>query len=91
MTVNFGRITSYTDLMILNFQECGIPIDAVGIEDVSKAVTKSVRKSVFKTVTVTHGGGLCACYRHGSALEERSHEFRDGGKSERLLYPAQHT
>lgn len=54
MTITFGRITDGTDMMIKSFQDYGVTIDQVGIEDSSKltkTVTASVRKSIFKTVT----------------------------------------
>ena len=54
MTITFGRITEQTDQMIECFHNSGISIDQVGIEEESvltKRVTASVRKSIFKTVT----------------------------------------
>jgi hypothetical protein len=65
MTLMFGRITQRTDIMLKRFQENGIEIDVVGIEDVgkmTKVVTKSVRKSIFKTMTVTSGGGKSVAF-----------------------------
>eukprot|EP00956_Cyclotella_meneghiniana_P035022 scaffold110397_cov72-Cyclotella_meneghiniana.AAC.4 len=54
MSLTFGRITNHTDTMIECFRDYGITLDQVGIEDaskVTKTVTASVRKSIFKTVT----------------------------------------
>jgi hypothetical protein len=65
MTVTFGRILHSTDNMLKRFQESGIEITVVGIEDVgdvTKVVTKSVRKSIFKTMTVTGGGGKSVAF-----------------------------
>jgi hypothetical protein len=65
MTVNFGRITVETDQMIRRFKECDIPIDVVGIENISKvagSVIRSVRKSIFKTMTVSGGGGKSVAF-----------------------------
>jgi hypothetical protein len=65
MTVNFGRITVETDQMIRRFKECGIPIEVVGIEDISKvagSVARSVRKSIFNTMTVSGGGGKSVAF-----------------------------
>jgi Mg-chelatase subunit ChlD len=65
MTVHFGRITVETDQMIRRFKECGIPIDVVGIEDISKvagSVTRSVRTSIFKTMTVSGGAGKSVAF-----------------------------
>jgi len=56
MTVNFGRITSHCDKMIQVFQERGLDIQPVCIEDatkLTKGVTKIVRRSIFKTVSTT--------------------------------------
>lgn len=58
MTITFGRIASQTDKMIKRFQEYGVTIDEVGIEEASKltkTVTASVRKYIFKTVTCVAG------------------------------------
>ena len=58
MTITFGRITAHTDDMIKRFQEHGVTIDEVAIEEASKltkTVTASVRKSIFKTVTCVGG------------------------------------
>jgi hypothetical protein len=56
MSITFGRITSQTDLMINRFQShYGCVIVQVGIEEarkLTKTVTASVRKSIFKTVTI---------------------------------------
>jgi hypothetical protein len=59
MTVYFGRITAHTDSMLRRFEEFGIPLDVVNMTDASKltaCVTKSIRKSIFKTVTASGGG-----------------------------------
>lgn len=51
MTITFGRITEQTDVMIQCFHKNGISVDEVGIEEASKltkTVTASVRKSIFK-------------------------------------------
>jgi len=59
MTLNFGRITSHTDRMVNRFHELGISMDVVNIHDTAKitaCVTKSVRKSIFKTMTFASGG-----------------------------------
>jgi hypothetical protein len=58
MTVNFGRICSGTDTMIRRFEDAGIPLEVVSLSDVSKltaCVTTGVRKSIFKTMTVSGG------------------------------------
>ncbi|KAI2513693.1 alpha-kinase [Fragilaria crotonensis] len=75
MTVYFGRITDFTDSMLCRFEELGIHLDVVSMTDVSKltaCVTKSVRKSIFKTVTATGGG-------------TRSHAFTSIGDVASLL------
>jgi hypothetical protein len=59
MTVYFGRITGCTDSMLRHFEELGMPLEVVSMDDVSKltaCVTKGVRKSIFKTMTVSGGG-----------------------------------
>lgn len=59
MTVYFGRITACTDSMLHRLEELGTPLEVVRMDDVSKltaCVTKGVRKSIFKTMTVTGGG-----------------------------------
>lgn len=59
MTVYFGRITKHTDSMLRRFEELGTPLEVISMADVSKltaSVTKGVRKSIFKTMTVTGGG-----------------------------------
>ena len=59
MTVNFGRATQRTDMMIRRLEECGISLDVVNLDDAAKVagtVTKTVRKSIFKTMTCTGGG-----------------------------------
>ena len=59
MTVNFGRITGNTDAMINRFAALGINMDVISIHDaakVSAGITKSVRKSIFKTMTVATDG-----------------------------------
>jgi hypothetical protein len=45
----FGRITVETDQMIRRFKECGIPIDVVGIEDISKVagLSRKVPEALF--------------------------------------------
>jgi hypothetical protein len=56
MTVNFGRITSNCDKMIEVFQGNGLDIQPVCIEDakkLTKCVTSTVRRSIFKTMGVT--------------------------------------
>jgi len=62
MSITFGRITSQTDLMINRFKShYGCVIDQVGIEEASKltkTVSASVWKSIFKTVTIM--GKPCA-------------------------------
>jgi len=58
-TLTFGRITSITDTMIHNIQKQGITVDVVDLKDTSKLtrmVTRTVRRSVFKTMTVMGGG-----------------------------------
>jgi len=58
MTVHFGRICSGTDAMISRFEELGILLEVVSLHDVSKltaCVTKGVRRSIFKTMTVSGG------------------------------------
>lgn len=60
MSLNFGRITEHTDTMIACFQKYGIDIDVVPVQDTNKmkaSVTSSVRKSIFKTMTVTGRSG----------------------------------
>lgn len=60
MTIKFGRITNYTDKMIREFQASGIKVESVDIMDASKltkCVTASVRKSIFKTTLATAAGG----------------------------------
>ena len=57
MYITFGRITSQTDLMINHFKShYGCVIDQVCIEEASNKLTKtvsaSVWKSIFKTVTI---------------------------------------
>jgi hypothetical protein len=59
MTLNFGKITNSTDRMIQVFAERGIVFDVVDLADVSKmtkSVTATVRKSIFKTMTVSGAG-----------------------------------
>ncbi|KAL3798707.1 hypothetical protein HJC23_004458 [Cyclotella cryptica] len=54
MSLTFGRILNDTNQMVQRFRGSGITIDEVGIEEASKltkTVTASVRKSIFKTVT----------------------------------------
>jgi hypothetical protein len=56
MNIYFGRITKDTDTTIVRFQEDGIFLEVVNITDIGKfveCVTKSVRASIFKTMTVT--------------------------------------
>ncbi|KAL7578865.1 hypothetical protein ACA910_006842 [Epithemia clementina (nom. ined.)] len=59
MTLNFGRITSTTDNMLSRFKEhYGIEISVVDVKDSSKmtaSVTTGLRKSIFKTMTVSGG------------------------------------
>ena len=62
MTITFGRITEHTDQMIECFHNSGISIDQVGIEEASvltKTVTASVQKSIFKTAsTIGNSDGV---------------------------------
>lgn len=58
MTVHFGRIGDGTDSMIRRFEDAGISLEVVSLSDVSKltaCVTTGVRKSIFKTMTVSGG------------------------------------
>lgn len=59
MSVYFGKITSYTDSMLVKLKSgYGIDLEVVSIDDVTKlatTVTSSVRRSIFKTMTL---GGL---------------------------------
>jgi hypothetical protein len=64
MSFTFGRITNSTDKMVQRFREHGIFMEQVGIEDASKltkTVTASVRRSIFKTVTAAMG-------KHGASV-----------------------
>ena len=73
MTVNFGRITGTTDAMINRFADLGINMDVMSIHDtakVSAGVTKSVRKSIFKTMTLTTDGTKSAA-SFGSLSKDR--------------------
>lgn len=59
MTVHFGRIHHGTDSMIRRFKQLGISLEVVGLHDISKltaSVTTGVRRSIFKTMTVSGGG-----------------------------------
>jgi hypothetical protein len=64
MTVHLAVSQLRRDQMIRRFKECGIPIDVVGIEDISKvagSVTQSVRKSIFKTADGIRWGRQVGC------------------------------
>lgn len=55
-TLTFCRLTHHTDPMIRRFKECGIEVDEARIDDATKVavqITKSVRRSIFKTMTLT--------------------------------------
>jgi hypothetical protein len=59
MTLNFGRITGHTDIMIRRFEDYGIHFDVAAMHNLDKiaaCVTKGVRKSIFKTMTFSQGG-----------------------------------
>mmetsp|Transcript_16497 Transcript_16497/g.29920 ORF Transcript_16497/g.29920 Transcript_16497/m.29920 type:complete len:391 (+) Transcript_16497:295-1467(+) len=71
MSLTFGRITNQTDLMIESFQGSGISIDQVGIEEarkLTKTVTASVRKSIFKTVTTKRMPGASVAFAPISSI-----------------------
>ena len=73
MTITFGRITEATDSMIQVFQEYGISINEANIEECSKltkSVTSSVRKSIFKTVTCIGKPGLSVSFAPIDDMEE---------------------
>jgi len=73
MNVTFGRITDQTDTMIARFQENKVSIDQVGIEESSKltkTVTASVRKSIFKTVTCIGKPGASVSFAPIDGIEE---------------------
>lgn len=56
MSVYFGRITPCTDDMIVHFKNDGILMKVVNVNEMGKfadCITKSVRTSIFKTLTVT--------------------------------------
>jgi hypothetical protein len=73
MSITFGRITSQTDQVINRFQShYGIVIDQVGIEEASKltkTVTASIRKSIFKTVTTMKKPGATVAFESISSIE----------------------
>lgn len=59
MTLYFGRLTNQTDYMLSRFHEAGISIEVVDFDNASKvvtAVTKGVRNSIFKTMTLNATG-----------------------------------
>lgn len=59
MSFNFGRITNHTDHMVSEFRREGAELDVVGLEDVKKVtacVTKTVRKTIFKTMKTSGEG-----------------------------------
>jgi hypothetical protein len=77
MTINFGRITSQTDMMLHRFEECGVMIDVVSLDDVCKitaCVTKSVRKSIFKTMTLAAGGTKSVAFAPMVDIESLLHK-----------------
>lgn len=73
MSITFGRITGQTDSMINRFQsQYGIAIDQVGIEEASKltkTVTASVRKSIFKTITTKGKIGATVAFESISCID----------------------
>ena len=73
MSITFGRITANTDSMINHFQShYGIVIDQVGIEEASKltkTVTASVRKSIFKTITTKGKTGATVAFEPISSID----------------------
>ena len=73
MSITFGRITNCTDSMINRFRsQCGIVIDQVGIEEASKltkTVTASVRKSIFKTITTKGKTGATVAFEPISSID----------------------
>jgi Alpha-kinase family/von Willebrand factor type A domain len=59
MTLYFGRLTDQTELMLTRFHEEGISIEVVDFNNASRvvtAVTKGVRNSIFKTMTLNATG-----------------------------------
>jgi len=73
MSITFGRITSQTDLMINRFHShYGITIDQVAIKEASKltkTVTASVHKSIFKPVTTMKKPGATVAFESISSGE----------------------
>jgi hypothetical protein len=72
MSLTFGRITDQTDQMIRCLRGYDIFIDEVGIEDTSKltkTVTASVRKSIFKTVTAMGKPGASVSFAPISTVD----------------------
>lgn len=72
MSLTFGKITSATDIMIQRFLDQGIAIEQVGIEEASeitKTVTMSMRKSIFKTVTAMGKPGASVAFAPITSIE----------------------
>jgi hypothetical protein len=73
MSITFGKITDLTDFMINRFQsQYGIVVDQVGIEEASKitkTVTASVRKSIFKTITTKGKTGATVAFESISSID----------------------
>ena len=93
MTLNFGRITSQTDTMIHKFGSLGINMDVYDLTDAKKmtaVITKSVRRSVFKTMTVTGGGKKSVGFAHcsdASSLLRTGKRPQNSTKTQALLKP----
>jgi len=72
MTITFGKITVHTDFMVQRFQANGIIMDQVGIEEASKitkTVTSSMRKSIFKTITTMGKPGMSVGFAPISSVD----------------------
>lgn len=72
MSITFGKITADTDFMVQRFQANGILMDQVGIEEASKitkTVTASMRKSIFKTITTMGKPGMSVGFAPISSVD----------------------
>uniref|UniRef100_A0A7S0F6H6 Alpha-type protein kinase domain-containing protein n=1 Tax=Craspedostauros australis TaxID=1486917 RepID=A0A7S0F6H6_9STRA len=74
MSVQFGRITAFCDSMIARFVQDGIHLNVVDFSNelkVKTSVTSSVRKSIFKTMSLASGGTKAVSFDEGPKRKSR--------------------
>jgi len=85
MSIHFGSITSHTDAMIERFRTgYGIDLSVRSVKDTTKlkdTVTSSVRRSIFKTMTVTGSHGKVVSFTPPSNINSLIATVKGGGAS----------